>query len=210
MDESLHNVHKTKLEIRVAIEAMHDWAPIQLNANGNPVDADQLAILLERLMVLEVKNAPATKEELATVIDQIVDLFRDNEINDTYPINIGVYQEVETQLAQIDGLESPGWQITSRNPKEPATTQDLIDLLSLLSKHYMTADPAQLEEDLAQMEDFRLADIFDSMCTFYTIGDGWDRREASDLWSLFDFLAEVYGQKSDWDLDDDELEALYN
>ena len=30
------------------------------------------------------------------------------------------------------------------------------------------------------------------------------------MWSLFDFLAEVYGLKSDWDLDDDELEALYN
>ena len=98
MDESLHNVHKTKKEIREAIEAMHDWAPIQLKENGNPVDMEQLAILLERLMELEVKNAPATREELATVMDQIVDFYSANEIDDAYPINIGVYQEVEAEL----------------------------------------------------------------------------------------------------------------
>ena len=209
MDESLHNVHKTKKEIREAIEAMHDWAPIALKENGNPVDMEQLSILLERLMELEVKNAPATREELATVMDEIVDYYTANEIDDAYPINIGVYQEVEAELDQVDGLDSPGWMLAGRNPAEPARTQDLLDLLSLLSKHYMTADPAAIEDDLAQMEDFRLVDIFDSMCTYYTIGDGWDRREAPDMWSLFDFLAEVYGQKSDWDLDDEELEALF-
>ena len=48
------------------------------------------------------------------------------------------------------------------------------------------------------------------METFYTIGDGWDRPEAPEMWSLFDYLAELYGAKSDWDLDPEGLEDLYD
>ena len=62
------------------------------------------------------------------------------------------------------------------------------------------ANPEELD-DLAEREDLALIDIFDGMCTFYTIGDGWNRKEAPEMWNLFDYLAELYGAKSDYDLD---------
>lgn len=45
--------------------------------------------------------------------------------------------------------------------------------------------------------------IFDAMGTFYTIGDGWNHEEAPQLWSLFDYLAEVFGKPSDFAMTDE-------
>ena len=125
MDESIHNLHKTKKEIRDAIEAMHDWAPIEVTEDGAPVNMEQLSILLDRLMELEIKNAPATKEDIGEVLDQILDFYTENEIKESYPINLGVFQKVQQQLQDIDGIEPPSPDSvmpSGRNPTVPGTT----------------------------------------------------------------------------------------
>ena len=191
---------------------MHEWAPIEVNEDGAPVDMKQLSILLDRLEELEIKNAPARKEDIGKVLDQIIDFYTDNEIKESYPINLGVFQKVEQQLQDIDGIEPPSpdsMMLSGRNPSAPGTTEDLTKLLSTLSKHYKT-NLDQLEDDVKMMEESGLVDIFEAMCTYYTIGDGWNKKEAPEMWSFFDYLAELYGQKSDWDLDEAALEDLYN
>ena len=55
-------------------------------------------------MLLEEKNAPASKEDIAKVLDQIIDFYSDNEIEESYPINFGVFQDVVKQLEEIDGM----------------------------------------------------------------------------------------------------------
>lgn len=48
MDESIHNVHRTKEEIRDAIKALHEKTPIQIE-NGKPASLEDLKILIDRL-----------------------------------------------------------------------------------------------------------------------------------------------------------------
>lgn len=80
---------------------------------------------------------------------------------------------------------------TDRNPTEAADTVDLVLLLETLSSHYQNS--IGMVDDIDDLAAEDLIDIFDAMCTYYTIGDGWDHEEAPDLWSLFDYLAEVFG-----------------
>ena len=65
-------------------------------------------------------------------------------------------------------------------------------------------------EDIDDVAAEDLLDIFDAMETHYTIGDGWNDKEAPELWSLFDYLAEVFGKPSDFAMTDEELQELYD
>ena len=65
-------------------------------------------------------------------------------------------------------------------------------------------------DDIDDMAAEDLLDIFDAMETYYTIGEGWNHKEAPELWSLFDYLAEVFGKPSDFAMTDEELQDLYN
>ena len=45
---------------------------------------------------------------------------------------------------------------------------------------------------------------------FYSIGLGQKVPQANDLYYIYNTLARVYGKKSDFDLDDDKLEVMYD
>lgn len=90
----------------------------------------------------------------------------------------------------MDDLKPVDW-FTNRDPMEPAKTDDLILLLESVSTHYKMTDG--MVQDITDAAADDLIAVFDAMCTHYTIGDGWNHEEAPELWSLFDYLAEVFG-----------------
>ena len=66
MDESIHNVHHSKEEIRDAIKALHTWAPIEIK-NGVPATLDDLKTLIERLNMLDMDKDPISNTELSVL-----------------------------------------------------------------------------------------------------------------------------------------------
>lgn len=75
-----------------------------------------------------------------------------------------------------------------------------------LASHYEGNDAVTTIAD-ATKEDLR--DIFDTLADFYSFGDGSRFDDADELWTIYDSLAVIYEQKSDYDLDDEEVEDLY-
>ena len=45
-------------------------------------------------------------------------------------------------------------------------------------------------------------DFFTTLSDYYLFGNGAREADSDDLWVLFDLLADVYGRKSDYDLED--------
>ena len=134
MDEGISNVIHTKEEIRDAIKALHTWAPIEVK-NGVPASLDDLKTLIDRLMTLDMEKDPITNTELSLILEKIVQYYHEENSVSSFPINIGIFQQIEAHIEDMDELTPQDW-FTNRDPMEPAKTDDLILLLESVSTHY--------------------------------------------------------------------------
>ena len=92
MDESLHNVHRTKEDIAEAIKALHQWAPINIK-NGVPESLDDLKNLINQLEELDEDKEPLTNANLSLILDKIAQFYKDDDdTTSSFPINIGIFQ----------------------------------------------------------------------------------------------------------------------
>ena len=91
MDESLHNVHRTKEEIADAIKALHQWAPINIK-DGVPESIDDLKNLINQLEELDEDKEPLTNANLSLILDKIAQFYHDDDTYYTFPINVGIFQ----------------------------------------------------------------------------------------------------------------------
>ena len=89
------------------------------------------------------------------------------------------------------------------------TAADMNLLLETLSEHYATGMGELNQAELDSYASDALITLFDKLDIYYTVGEGTEVNEAKDIWILIDYLAEFFGQKSDYEVDEDALHTLY-
>lgn len=137
-------------------------------------------------------------DRLATHYEEMAS---NEHIYSNIPISSGEIKRVTNAVRTGKADEPVGLYMTA-----PATVLQLDDLLDELAAHYEGNDAVTTIDD-ATKEDLR--DIFDTLADFYSFGEGGKFDDADELWTIYDSLAVIYDQKSDYDLDDNEVEDLY-
>ena len=82
-------------------------------------------------------------------------------------------------------------------------------LLDSLADHYAKGRGKLNYKDMDKVSSEALVDLFDEMEDYYLSGEGSSDPEADDLWTLYDYLNEFFGKRSDFELEDKELKNLY-
>ena len=57
-------------------------------------------------------------------------------------------------------------------------------------------------KDMDTVSSEALVNLFDEMEDYYMSGEGSSDTEADDLWTLYDYLTEFFGKRSDFELED--------
>ena len=81
-------------------------------------------------------------------------------------------------------------------------------LPSRLGDYYANGTGKVSDFTLEASED--LIEIFATMENYYAFGVGKDFSQASELWQIYDTLAEVFGKASDFNMDEQKLNSIYN
>ena len=160
--------------------------------------------MLDRLAKFDYEDKPVTKAELKVIFNKLADYYYESDYDEQLTVTISDIKTVLDRLANVDGL--PVADLDGRNPDESATVEELTYLLDTLSQHYASG-PGMIE-DLDSYASASLVDIFETMEEYYTF-DGSTQKDAGDLWLLYDYLTEIFGKPSDFDLGYDEVEELY-
>jgi len=84
---------------------------------------------------------------------------------------------------------------------------DLTILFDKLAEHY--GDGSGNITDMDTSDTDVLVAVFDKMADFYSFGAGSKLDDATDLWVIYDSLSEMFGSASDYWLEDEEIEDLY-
>ena len=75
-------------------------------------------------------------------------------------------------------------------------------LLDSLADHYAKGRGKLNYKDMDTVSSEALVDLFDEMEDYYMSGEGSSVPEADDLWTLYDYLTEFFGKRSDFELED--------
>ena len=94
-----------------------------------------------------------------------------------------------------------------RNESEKANDVDLTILFDKMADHYGDSNEDITDMDISDAE--ALVEVFDKMADFYSFGPGKYFDDATDLWIIYDSLAELFGRASDFLLEDEEIEDMY-
>lgn len=119
-------------------------------------------------------------------------------------VSFGIVKQVYEHVTKMDGQEMPDF--SDRSGSDMVYDTDLIPLFARLALHYKR----QFGERVADIDELALQLLFEALAEYYLIGEGQHEKNARNLWTIFDSLAETYGGKSDFDLDDDETETLFD
>ena len=75
-------------------------------------------------------------------------------------------------------------------------------LLDSLADHYAMGRGKLNYKDMDTVSSEALVNLFDEMEDYYMSGEGSSDTEADDLWTLYDYLTEFFGKRSDFELED--------
>ncbi len=176
-----------------------------------PASAEDLKELLDRLYELDTADKPVSKEDLAMIFDTLSEHYNDYDLDeDIYelPIKVGQIKKVYLEIAMLDN--DAGKAFIGRKDNQPADLIDLVNLLDELSSHYTTGYGSE-PLNLGNKRIDSVVAIFDQMSAFYGFDDQFENNkdEYLDLADIYDELAEVFGKKNDFDLDNDQVDELY-
>jgi predicted component of type VI protein secretion system len=115
---------------------------------------------------------------------------------------MGIYQHLSIKEDIDLGLNTRSYQAN-------ANIVDLELLLKRLSTAYASGT-GKISENLDEEGTEQLIELFNTMSDFYSLGVGKKVPHADEVYDIYNTLAEVFGKKSDFDLDDDKLEDIFN
>ncbi len=207
--DSMLKAKENAKDIAEQIQALNVKHPIRTQPT-KPASEEELRELLNRLYKLDTDDQPASKEDLVMIFDTLTEHYNDYDLDgDIYelPIKVGQIKKVYLEIAKLDN--DAGNAFKGRNDNQPADLIDLINLLDELAMHYTSgygSEPLKLGSKRIDS----LVAIFDEMSQFYYYDEQFDANpEYMDLGDIYDELAEVFGKKNDFDLDDNEIDDLY-
>ena len=201
---------QSKEEIMDQIKALNTQKPIDVNDDDLPTSLDDLKEIFERLNHYDEEQKPVSKFELKTMFDKLEAHYEEFGTEATYqnmkiPITWGEIKSIYDHMGNQDDLDLG---LNSRSYQANASIVDLTLLISRLSEAYASGT-GKIKDDLDEEGSELLIKLFDTMADFYSIGLGQKVPQANDLYYIYNTLARVYGKKSDFDLDDDKLEVMY-
>ena len=201
---------QSKEEIMDQIKALNTQKPIDVNDDDLPTSLDDLKEIFERLNHYDEEQKPVSKFELKTMFDKLEAHYEEFGTEVTYqnmkiPVTWGDIKSIYDHMGNQDDLDLG---LNSRSYQANATIVDLTLLISRLSEAYASGT-GKIKDDLDEEGSELLIELFDTMADFYSIGLGQKVPQANDLYYIYNTLARVYGKKSDFDLDDDKLEVMY-
>jgi len=120
----------------------------------------------------------------------------------TLPITVKDLKSVYQHLAMVNGFR--GNHFEHRNDTSPATIADLVILLDKLSEHYAKG-PGRLDK----MDVEVLINLFGTMSEYYTFGDGAEIDESFELFTIYDYMSQIFGKASDFNLEKTEVKKIY-
>ena len=159
--------------------------------------------MLERLAKIDIEDKPMTKKELRDIFDKLADFFYESEAELNLDVTIEEVKTIFDRLSMTDSM--PRIDFSGRAPTDRITAADMNLLLETLSEHYATGTGELNQAELDSYASEALIRLFDKLDYYYTVGEGTELNEAKDIWILFDYLAEFFGQKSDYEVDENEL-----
>ena len=201
---------QSKEEIMDQIKALNTQKPIDVNDDDLPTSLDDLKEIFERLNHYDEEQKPVSKFELKTMFDKLEAHYEEFGTEVTYqnmkiPVTWGDIKSIYDHMGNQDDLDLG---LNSWSYQANATIVDLTLLISRLSEAYASGT-GKIKDDLDEEGSELLIELFDTMADFYSIGLGQKVPQANDLYYIYNTLTRVYGKKSDFDLDDDKLEVMY-
>jgi len=212
--DSMKKARESKQDIIRQIKLLNSQKPISVKDNM-PASADDLKEVFDRLKEYEEEQKPISKFELKTLFDKLEAHYEDDGHDgpDLYadldlPITWGDIKRVYDYLENNDDDAGLDEAFVQKPLESRASILDLTLLLDKLSNHYASG-PGKINDLNEETDD--LIDIFDDMSLFYSVDDaGKLIPQADELSRIYNTLALLFGRKSDFDMNDSQIDEIYN